>query len=103
MPSLLILNVCHRVPRRKHFYVNSAPDILFLFLRQSTSSVIRSNSPTATSQIMARKKRRGVCGFFLFISCNPAECVTVVFFHYEEVYHVCIHKLSLLFCFLWDR
>uniref|UniRef100_A0A3Q2GT88 Hes related family bHLH transcription factor with YRPW motif 2 n=1 Tax=Equus caballus TaxID=9796 RepID=A0A3Q2GT88_HORSE len=29
------------------------------YLGQSTSSVIRSNSPTATSQIMARKKRRG--------------------------------------------
>ncbi|KAM4866461.1 hairy/enhancer-of-split related with YRPW motif protein 2 [Thomomys bottae] len=27
---------------------------------QSTSSVIRSNSPTTTSQIMARKKRRGI-------------------------------------------
>ncbi|XP_025781716.1 hairy/enhancer-of-split related with YRPW motif protein 2 [Puma concolor] len=29
-------------------------------VRQSTSSVIRSNSPTTTSQIMARKKRRGI-------------------------------------------
>eukprot|EP00071_Canis_lupus_P053497 XP_541232.3 hairy/enhancer-of-split related with YRPW motif protein 2 [Canis lupus familiaris] len=30
------------------------------FKAQSTSSVIRSNSPTTTSQIMARKKRRGI-------------------------------------------
>ncbi|XP_033619043.1 hairy/enhancer-of-split related with YRPW motif protein 2, partial [Fukomys damarensis] len=30
------------------------------FLGQSASSVIRPNSPTTTSQIMARKKRRGI-------------------------------------------
>lgn len=91
-------------PEENNCYVNAAPDKLFLFHRQSSSSVIRSNSPTTTSQIMARKKRRGVCDFFfvfLFHVIQPN--VQQLYFSITSNFIICVF-MNFCCCFaFWGQ
>lgn len=69
----------------------ATPDVLLSFPRQSHSSVLRPNSPTTTSQIMARKKRRGVrvLSFFSHVTI----CVRAVILPFNN----CVNLLCFVF------